>query len=248
MVSVVLETDVIFARHQRRVSDFVAFFHFGTVHGNLAGTVYGDGQRPGARVARVHDEICLLSCTNKTVSKTVRFFFLFRYCRNDYDDKYPFWRRPNRCRWPAPRPGRRLLCPPSTGTAILECAPRWTWRVCCARRCRGAWNGRNTCPNPWAEWNSRLPFRTERPPAQQKKNKPVTICIILSGFFFVSGRISALPSRLVDRRRRFCVRRTAPGSWLAPRTSGIARLRICARRPSRAPWRVCTASPVCADR
>lgn len=61
VVAVVFDADVVIARYQRRVPDLVALLDLGTVHGDLAGSVHGDAQRPATRVAGVDDEIGLLS-------------------------------------------------------------------------------------------------------------------------------------------------------------------------------------------
>lgn len=61
MIAVIFDADVIIARYQRRVPDFVALLDLGTVHSDLAGSIHGDAQRTATRVAGVDDEVGLLS-------------------------------------------------------------------------------------------------------------------------------------------------------------------------------------------
>lgn len=61
VIAVVLDADIVIAWHQRRIPDLIAFFDLGTVHGNLAGSVYSNTQCTAARVTSVNDEIGLLA-------------------------------------------------------------------------------------------------------------------------------------------------------------------------------------------
>ena len=61
MISIVLDADIIIARYQRCVSNFVALFNLRAVHRNFAWPVHRYAQHTTSGVARVNDKVCLLA-------------------------------------------------------------------------------------------------------------------------------------------------------------------------------------------
>jgi hypothetical protein len=61
VVSVVFDADVVVAGHERRVAHFVALLHLGAVHAHLGRAVDRHGQGAHTGVARIDDEVRLLT-------------------------------------------------------------------------------------------------------------------------------------------------------------------------------------------
>lgn len=64
VISIVLDTNVVIARYQRCVSNFVTLFHFCTVHRDFAGAIYRYAQHTASGVARINDKVCFLAGFN----------------------------------------------------------------------------------------------------------------------------------------------------------------------------------------
>ena len=61
MISIVLDADIIIARYQGCVSNFVALFNLCAIHRYFARTVHRYAQHTTSGVARVNDKVCLLA-------------------------------------------------------------------------------------------------------------------------------------------------------------------------------------------